>query len=67
MKTGILEFTIMQAHNEIETIGEVLSLSFFGEYCPPNSLRGYSLEFLLTHPEFYKASKIVDMEQIKFM
>lgn len=56
--TRILEFTIIAPTCDIETTGEVLKLSPFGEFCPDNSLRAYSLLFLLDHPLHYRISKI---------
>jgi len=56
--TAIIEFEVIAPTNEIETIGEKLELSQFGEYCPNNSLRGYSLLFLLDHTNHYRVSKI---------
>lgn len=57
--TTILEFTVIKLRTEMETVGEILKLSQFGEYCPDNSLRGYSLTWLLDHPEYYRASKVI--------
>jgi hypothetical protein len=56
--TAILEFEVINPTNDMESVGEILSLSSFGEYCPENSLRGYSLLFLLDHPKYYRVSKI---------
>lgn len=56
--TAITQFEVILPSNEIETIGEKLNLSLFGEYCPDNSLRGYSLLFLLDNPMHYRVSKI---------
>jgi len=54
----IIQFTVMQPRNEFEFRGEVLFLSQFGEYCPKNSMRGYSLLQLLDYPESYKPTLI---------
>lgn len=56
--TAILEFEVIKPANELESTGETLSLSHFGEYCPANSLRGYSLRFLLDNPQHYAITKI---------
>jgi hypothetical protein len=45
--TAILEFEVIAPTNDMETIGEKLKLSAFGEYCPDASMRGYSLLHLL--------------------
>lgn len=57
--TGIIEFEVIKPTNDMETIGEKLKLSQFGEYCPDNSLRGYGLLHLLDNPLFYRVSKII--------
>ena len=57
--TTISEFEVIKPANDLETVGEKLLLSRFGEYCPKNSLRGYSLLFLLENPKFYRVSKVV--------
>lgn len=57
--TGILEFEVIAPTNDLEQIGEKLTLSKFGEYCPDNSLRGYNLLFLLDHTLHYRVSKIM--------
>jgi hypothetical protein len=57
--TAILEFEVIKPTNDMEQVGEILSLSSFGEYCPENSLRGYSLLFLLDQPKYYRVCKIV--------
>lgn len=62
--TAILEFEVINPTNDLETVGEILSLSSFGEYCPENSLRGYSLLFLLDHPKYYRVSKIIQQGTI---
>jgi hypothetical protein len=58
--TLILSFEIIKPTNEIETEGEILELSQFGEYCPNNSLRGYSLLHLIQHPDNYKIKSIIN-------
>ena len=62
--TAITEFEIIAPTNELETIGEKLTLSMFGEYCPKKSLRGYSLLELLDHPAHYRVSKITMKGQL---
>lgn len=57
--TAILEFEVVNPTDELETVGEKLSLSPYGEYCPERSLRGYALLFLLDHPDHYRVSKII--------
>lgn len=61
--TAITEFEVINPTNEMESIGEKLYLSSFGEYCPDNSLRGYSLLALLQSPENYRPSKIISRGQ----
>lgn len=57
--TTILEFEVVKPQHDLETIGERLKLSMFGEYCPDNSLRGYQLEELLIKPQYYRPKVIV--------
>jgi hypothetical protein len=57
--TAILEFEIIAPTNDLEKVGETLSLSTFGEYCPQKSMRGYNLLYLLDHPKHYRVSSIV--------
>jgi hypothetical protein len=57
--TYIDEFEVIKASNDLEAVGEKLKLSQFGEYCPDNSLRGYSLIYLLDNPEYYRPCLIV--------
>ena len=57
--TTITEFEVIEPTNDIETIGEKIKLSAFGEYCPDGSLRGYSLLHLLDHQLHYRVSKII--------
>jgi hypothetical protein len=64
--TTILEFEVIAPTCDIEVVGEKLTLSEFGEYCPDNSLRGYSLLSLLDHPLHYRVSKIV-MKGVKYI
>lgn len=64
--TAITEFEVIAPTNDMETIGEKLKLSMFGEYCPDNSLRGYSLLHLLDHPLHYRVSKIT-MQGISYI
>ncbi len=59
--TTITEFEVIKPQNEYETVGERLELSDFGEYCPKQSMRGYSLEELLIKPENYKPKVIIQM------
>lgn len=62
--TTILEFEVIKPTNNMETKGERIKLSSFGEYCPDNSLRGYQLSFLLLHPKNYRAIKIVSKGEV---
>jgi hypothetical protein len=57
--TTIIEFEVVKPINDIETKGEKIKLSPFGEYCPDNSLRGYQLGYLLLNPKNYRPTKIV--------
>lgn len=57
----ILEFEVVKPQHELETVGERLKLSMFGEYCPDDSLRGYELEELLMKPQHYRPKVIVQM------
>jgi hypothetical protein len=59
--TSIIEFEVVKPQHELETEGERLKLSMFGEYCPDASLRGYELEELLTKPQHYRPKVIVQM------
>ena len=56
--TAIIEFEVIAPTNDMEKVGEKLNLSMFGEFCPDNSLRGYSLLYLIDHPKHYRISKI---------
>jgi len=62
--TAILEFTVVKPQHDLETKGEILFLSNFGEYCPNGSLRGYQLKELITKTEHYRPSKIIQMGKI---
>lgn len=63
--TAIIEFEVIKPNSHFaETKGEKLKLSMFGEFCPDNSLRGYSLLFLLDNPLYYRISKIVEKGKI---
>lgn len=57
--TTIKCFEIVKPKHNNEHKGEILTLSFFGEYCPENSLRGYSLNFLLLNNKNYKPIKTI--------
>lgn len=57
--TAILSFEVIKPSNELETAGEILQLSQFGEYCPEKSLRGYQLQELLMKPEYYQPKEII--------
>lgn len=59
--TTILEFEVVNPQHDLETVGERLKLSMFGEYCPDASLRGYELEELLMKPQHYRPKVIVQM------
>lgn len=61
--TAIQSFEVVVPTNEMETVGEILNLSIFGEYCLDNSLRGYSLEYLLGLPENYRVNVIIQQGQ----
>jgi hypothetical protein len=65
--TAITEFEVIKPTNEIETVGEKLTLSMFGEYCPSNSLRGYSLKHLLSNSKNYKPTKIIQQGKRSFV
>ncbi len=56
--TTIKSFIVTKPMNEMETVGEILELSMFGEYCPNNSLRGYSLWCLLSNYKNYHVYEI---------
>ncbi len=58
-ETGIIEFEVIAPTNDLEKIGEKLTIGKMGEYCPDNSLRGYNLLFLLDHTMHYRVSKIM--------
>lgn len=58
-ETNIVEFEVIAPTNDLEQIGEKLTLSKFGEFCPENSKRGYNLLFLLDHTMHYRVSKIM--------
>lgn len=58
--TVIKSFIVVQPTNEMEYIGEILELSQFGEYCPANSMRGYSLSFLLLTPIHYRPYILIE-------
>lgn len=59
--TTILEFEVVKPQHDLETVGERLKLSMFGEYCPDASLRGYELKELLMKPQHYRPKTIVQM------
>jgi hypothetical protein len=59
--TTIIEFEVVKPQHDLETVGERLKLSMFGEYCPDASLRGYSLEELLIKPKHYRVKVIIQM------
>lgn len=61
--TAIFEFEVINPKDELEQKGEILTLSMFGEYCPPQSLRGYQLEELLSYPSNYRVKTIIDKGQ----
>jgi hypothetical protein len=62
--TSIIEFEVVKPQHELETEGERLKLSMFGEYCPDASLRGYELEELLTKPQHYRPKVIVQIGEL---
>lgn len=59
INTAILEFEVIKPQHELEAVGERLRLSIHGEYCPDNSLRGYSLAELLTKTNHYRPKTII--------
>lgn len=61
--TCIQSFEVVEPTNQMEMPGEILHLSNFGEYCPDNSLRGYSLEYLLAFPANYRVNVIIQKGQ----
>ena len=62
--TGILSFKVAKPKYDRDKEGELLELSQFGEYCPANSLRGYSLTELLKHPENYHIHQVFDRGEV---
>lgn len=62
--TAIIEFEVISPQHDLETVGERLKLSLHGEYCPDNSMRGYSLEELLMKPQHYRVKTIVQMGKV---
>ena len=65
LDTYIKEFVVVAPTNDMETVGERLTISMWGEYCPPKSLRGYNLGFLLAHPNNYQITKIVERGELQ--
>lgn len=61
--TYIQTFQVHHPQHSGETKGELLHRSMFGQFCPPNSLRGYSLQELLTKPQHYRPHTILDEGQ----
>jgi len=57
-QTYIKSFRVIKPADELETVGEILTMSIFGEFCPANSLRGYSLYELISAPEHYEVYEI---------
>ncbi len=57
--TCILEFEVISPTNDLEKVGDKLTLDKFGEYLPANSKRGNNLLFLLDHTMHYRISKIM--------
>lgn len=62
--TCILEFEVVKPLDELESPGEKLKLSMFGEYCPDNSLRGYSLQHLIVNRGNYRVAKIIQKGEV---
>jgi hypothetical protein len=58
--TAIKQFEVIKPRNSYESKGEILDLSFFGEYCPPRSARGYQLGELLKYPKNYRPVKVIE-------
>ncbi|MEI6574776.1 MAG: hypothetical protein WCO63_01205 [Bacteroidota bacterium] len=69
--TAILEFEIIKPieGDPFEKTGEILALTFFGEYCPKGYAlaRAYRLSELLTHPDNYKAIRILEQGKLKLL
>lgn len=63
-KTAITIFVVIKPLDELEMVGEELILTFFGEYCPERSMRGYSLFHLVTHPQNYCIKTIMQQGKI---
>lgn len=63
--TAILEFEVIKPQHELETVGERLKLSMFGEYCPDQSMRGYQLSELLEKNEHYRPTLIIERGKLK--
>lgn len=63
--TTIVQFEVINPRHELETKGEILTQSIYGEYCPEASLRGYSLESLLSAPNHYRPILIMDRGELK--
>jgi hypothetical protein len=57
--THIKTFEVIEPTNDLESVGELLELSHFGEYCPKQSLRGYSLQSLLSQLKNYRPKVII--------
>ena len=62
--TTIISFKVV-VPDEAEIQDEIISLSYFGEYCPDNSLRGYQLEYLLQNSDRYQIHQIMEKGTIK--
>jgi len=57
----IKTFEVVKPKNSIERKGEKFHLTVFGQYCPQNSLRGYTLSYLIAHPDNYRPIKACDV------
>jgi hypothetical protein len=62
--TTIISFKVI-VPDEIETKGEIIYLSYFGEYCPDRSMRGYQLEYLLQNSDRYQIHQIMEQGTIR--
>ncbi len=64
--TAILEFEVIAPVNELEIVGEKLTLLDNGKYYSPDLKREHNLLTLLDHPLHYRVSK-VDMQGINYI
>lgn len=64
IKSYINAFEVIKPKHDLEEIGEMIFLSWHGEYCPEGSLRGYRLQELLEQKEHYKIAQIVQSGEL---